>query len=160
MGMIDLLLTQPDVATGNPAAFPLARPPAIIPPDKDTQATTPTQVDLILHFEARATYWKYYIVPPASQTPLIDALTINGNGTKFHKSIDILPNGDIAVLFAAKTPLTMAERSTYRFSLTGQRSDTNGTISIDPLPVAPMAPVWPRAGGRALTGCSEIFVYI
>lgn len=162
-GVIDLLLTQPDAGTGDPAAFPVAMPPFPPPPGYVAPAVMPKTVNLIARFAARETYWKYYIVSQSSRGGFADNLAISGEGTKFRKSIDILPNGDPAVLFSATTPLPMEQHSSYRFSLAGQRRGANGSndaISVDRLPVAPIAPVWPHKGGKALTGNSEIYVYV
>lgn len=162
-GVIDLLLTQPDAGVGDPAAFPVAMPPSPPPPGYVAPFAMPTTVNLVVQFEARETYWRYYVVSQSLRGGFADNLAISGEGTKFRKSIDTLPNGDLAVLFSATTSLPMEQRSSYRFSLAGQRRGANGssdTISVDRLPVAPIAPVWPHKGGGALAGSSEIYVYV
>jgi hypothetical protein len=162
-GMIDLLLTQPNSATGIPEAFPIATPPAPPPAGYVAPATVPQTVNLIAQFAARETYWHYYVVPQSSRGAFTDDLAIAGKDMQFLKSTDVLPNGDTAVLFSATSPLPMRQRAPYRFSLTGQRRGSNGsrdTITVDHLPGAPAAPVWPAAAGDPLTGDSEIYVYV
>lgn len=161
-GMIDLLLTQPDATSGDPAAFPVPTPPAPPPPDYAQRPVTITPVALIAQFRARQTYWHYFVIPHATRGAFSDTLEISGNGTEFDTSKEQLPNGDVAVLFSGITPLPMRQRSPHRFRLSGQRTSPDGgeaDISVDPLPCAAASPVWPAAE-QPLAGTSEIYVYV
>lgn len=151
-GLIDLLLAQPGKGMGTPSAFPVVLPAGMISP-----------VALTLAFAPRDTFWRYYIVSPATRGVLSPDLAITGKNANFTRSSAPLPNGEQAVVFASGTPLTLQRRSTYRFSLSGQRQAPNGGrdgIAVSPLPTAPAAPVWPAASGDPLTGASEIYVYV
>jgi hypothetical protein len=151
-GMIDLLLARPAKGVGTPAAFPVVLPAGMISP-----------VALSLAFAPRDTFWRYYIVSPTTRGKLSPDLAITGPDTDFTRSSEALPNGEQAEVFAAGTALPLQRLSPYRFSLSGQRQAPNGGrdgITVNPLPTAPAAPVWPAASGDPLTGASEIYVYV
>jgi hypothetical protein len=159
LGQLDLLLAQPQAGVGDPSAFPVtalaltasAGPPAV------------NGVSLTLPFRARDTYWRYYIVSQGTRGALAPDLAIAGNGATFVKSTEALPNGDQAVVFTAGTALPLQQVSQYRFSLSGQRQAASGgrdSISVAVLPTPAAAPVWPGPAGEALTGSSEIYVYV
>jgi hypothetical protein len=156
MGLLDLVLTQPTPETGDPKAFPAPAPGAV------TQA--PQTVNLILNFDARSTYLNYYVVSPAPRELFSETLQISGAGTTFRQSQVALCDGQPAVLFAAETPLPLGQGPNYSFKLSGQRRGSNGgrdDVSVDHLPIAPATPVWPPPpSGKALTGLSEIYVYV
>lgn len=151
-GLIDLLLAQPAKGVGTPSAFPVVLPAGMISP-----------VSLTLAFAPRDTFWRYYIVSPSTRGVLSPDLAITGPAADFTRSSEPLPNGEQAVVFASGKPLTLQRHSKYRFSLSGQRQAPNGGrdgITVNPLPTAPPAPVWPAASGDPLTGASEIYVYV
>ncbi|MES2442415.1 MAG: hypothetical protein V4574_06260 [Pseudomonadota bacterium] len=160
--VLDLLLAQPAKGIGDADAYPIPRLP--VPPTADWASVVgPIQpVTLILPFDARDTYWAYYIVPQGAGQFTAD-LTISGSGATFAKSTEELPNGDQAVVFTAGTALPLRQVSPYRFKLSGQRQGSNGSrddIAVNWLPTAPHAPVWPTASGDTLSGSSEIYVYV
>jgi hypothetical protein len=149
-GVIDLLLAQPAKGIGAPSAFPVVLPAGMLSP-----------VSLTLSFAPRDTFWRYYIVSPSTRGVLAPDLAITGPDADFTRSSEPLPNGEQAVVFASGTALTLQRRSTYRFSLSGQRQAPNGGrdgIAVSRLPTAPASPVWPS--GDPLTGSSEIYVYV
>jgi len=159
--VLDLLLTQPAKGMGDPAAFPI--PPLPVPSSKAAAPAAITPITLVLPFEARGTYWRYYIVAQDGTGQLGAGLAISGKGTSFTRSEEQLPNGDRAVLFAAASPLTLQQQSQYRFTLSGERQGANGSrddVSVAWLPTAPATPVWPGPAGDALAGASEIYVYV
>jgi hypothetical protein len=155
LGMIELVLAPPPGTSWPNAAFPAATPPAGRP------------VCLTLAFDARPTYWNYFIV--SGQGGVFgDDLTITGAQRpgapeiSFVKQGQSLPNGDQAVRFAARQAIPLQQVAEAQFSLTGQRLAANGTrhtIMVNHLPNAPTAPVWP-AHDQAMAGISEIFVYV
>jgi len=181
IGLLDILFTQP--TPDSAGVYPLSRP-------SDADADTPSyRLTYQLPFDARSTYWHYYVVP---QTPdsTLDGLRIDGQGTSFRRRQKPvpLPDGSMAVLFEAQSALPLRQSSPQRFRLSGQRHDPGGQendILVDRLPVAPPAPVWPspdsrgagrrnagtrrtdgprtdgqRTGGQDVNGLSEIFVYV
>jgi hypothetical protein len=120
-------------------------------------------VNLVLGFDARATYWQYYVVAQDARSRLSETLSVTGAGATFRQSLAALPGGEPAVLFTADTPLPLRQHTTHRFKLTGSRNGADGSrsdIRVERLPSAPKAPVWPAASGDGLTGCSEIYVYV
>lgn len=156
--VLDLLLTQPSSGLGNPAAFPI--PPLA---GSTTPAGTTQPVDLALSFRARDTFWQYYVVSQSVRGDLSSDLQIAGKGATFQKTSAQLPNGDKAVLFTSSVALPLRQRSPYLFRLTGHRKGSNGShdeISVNRLPAAAAGPVWPVPSGDALTGNSEIYVYV
>jgi hypothetical protein len=157
MGLLDLLLTQPTAETGDPKAFPVP------PPSSGANADAPRTVELILNFNARSTFLNYYIVSQSPSGPFSDTLEITGVGTTFQQSQVQLCDGQPAVLFKAHMPLPLRQRPSHTFKLSGQRQGPSGgrdDICVDCLPTAPATPVWPAASGDALTGRSEIYVYV
>lgn len=158
--VLDLLLTQPLAGIGDPSAFPI--PPLPVPPLGAPAGVTLQPVSLVLPFQARDTYWCYYIVSKAKGR-LAGDLAISGSGATFAKSNESLPNGDAAVLFTANTALPLQQTSTYRFKLSGHRQGANGSrdqIKVAVLPAAPPTPVWPGPSDNTLSGSSEIYVYV
>lgn len=158
LAMIDLILARPDATTGHATAFPFG------PQQGPTPAPeSPAPVSLRLHFRARETLWRYYIVPQRQSGQFLPDLEITGADAIFTPTDTVLPNGDKAVLFTTKTPLSLQQRCTHRFKLSGQRQRLNGgrdDISVDWLPAPPATPVWPVPDGDPLSGTSEIYVYV
>ena len=122
------------------------------------------QVAYRLPFDARRTYWQYFVVSqdPAGQ---LCNLQIEGQGSLFQQESQpvVLPNGCSAVLFKADTALPLRQKSLQHFQLSGQRRDADGqenTIRISRLPVAAGAPVWPAPAAQSTSGISEIYVYV
>ncbi|HZE68846.1 MAG TPA: hypothetical protein VE135_04875 [Pyrinomonadaceae bacterium] len=90
-----------------------------------------------LKFERRATYWNYFVVPPAGES--IENLKIEGEpGIFFNGPCSVvLPNQTKAYRFVSKKPLPFMEQSTFRFRLCGELSTTTqNTILVKNLPVA------------------------
>lgn len=161
--VLDLLLTQPVPGAGSADAYPI--PPMQAPPAAATMPT-PAEIQpvaLTIGFQSRATYWRYYVVAQG-RGRFADDLAISGGTVTFSKSAKTLPNGDHAVLFTAGSALPLHQRAPQRFALSGYRQGVNGSrdaISIARLPTAPATPVWPlAASGDALSGSSEIYVYV
>jgi hypothetical protein len=161
--LLDLLLTQPVAGVGDAAAFPI---PSMAAPPAKGAAPDPAEIQpvaLTVAFQARATYWRYYVVAQG-RGHFADDLTISGGAVAFTKSAKALPNGDHAVLFTAGTPLPLHQRAPQRFALSGHRQGANGSrdaISVARLPTAPATPVWPLSSPKeALSGSSEIYVYV
>ena len=66
-------------------------------------------------------------------------------------------------LHGVASALQLRQSSPYRFKLSGQRQSAGGgrdAISIERLPTAAPAPVWPADGTDLLAGRSEIYVYV
>jgi hypothetical protein len=159
LGLLDMLFTQPRPDMSG--VYPI--PPLFdLAPD---QVPTPDQVgevEYVVPFDARATYWQYYVVSQTPDSRFTD-LSIEGPGATFtrQKKPVVLPGGAIATLFKAGTSLPLRQPSPQRFQLQGsRRSDKaqENDIVVACLPVAPGAPVWP--GPTKETGTSEMFVYV
>lgn len=161
---LDMLFSRPDPSQSG--IYP-------VPPLYDNEAIKPEDVGEVaytLRFDTRQTWWQYYIVPQQPGSTLVD-LEISGDGISFSRAPDpvLLPNGELATLFQSDETVAMREIPPQRLALTGQRRDAKGKISpirIDPLPTAPIAPVWPAPQDKILTertdvyGTSEMFVYV
>lgn len=155
MALLDMLFTKPDRKKKGlypiPPMFGKTNPPA----DKCGE------LRYRLSFEARRTYWRYYVV---SQVPgRLAGLKIEGPGAQFGEQAKPvkLPDGSRARLFTTDTALPLRQKSAQRFQLTGSRRDPGGqdnAILRLRLPVAPPAPVWPADESAA--GTSEMFVYV
>lgn len=156
MGMLDILFTQP--TPDSAGIYPLS---PVFDPDDTAQIA---DVAYVLPFDARPTYWQYYVVSQSAGGSLSN-LKIQGSGAKFRQQRQpvLLPDGSSATLFRALTTLPLRQKSAERFQLTGQRQDANGhttEIMVSALPVAPSAPVWPGPPNKAATGTSEMFIYV
>ena len=93
-----------------------------------------------LWFEARETWWQYYVVCQTPGSKLFD-LEISGKDASFELvSKDVpLPNGETATLFQSTDTLALREIPPERFTLTGLRRDARGKVSrikVEPLPAA------------------------
>jgi len=157
MGMLDILFTQP--TPDSAGIYPLS---PLFGSSSDTVQIA--DVAYVLPFDARPTYWQYYIVSQSAGGTLSN-LRIQGSGTKFRRQQRPvpLPDGNLATLFQALTTLPLRQKSAERFQLTGQRQDADGQttdIMVSSLPVAPSAPVWPGPPNKTATGTSEMFVYV
>lgn len=156
IGLVELLLAPPAGHAAGAGAFPAISPSGVTP------------ACLTLAFTSRTTYWNYYIVAGQGGT-LSDDLAIAGANdgaagppVRFTKEQQRLPNGDVAIVFAAQDALPLQQAANARFSLAGRRSSPGGKenrVAISRLPAAPKAPVWPAAD-NASAGVSEIFVYV
>jgi hypothetical protein len=159
---LDMLFTQPyRSATGVYPVPPLFESGSIEPADVG-------DVTYELRFGARETWWQYYIVSQTPGSTLLD-LKIFGDGVTFTRAGAPvrLPNGERAQLFQSDKTLGLREIPPQRFALTGLRRDKHGKLSpirVDPLPAAPVAPVWPAAQSSdvadRLAGTSEMYVYV
>jgi hypothetical protein len=90
-----------------------------------------------LRFERRATYWNYFVVPPAGES--IENLRIEGEpGITFNGPCSVvLPNQTKAYRFVSKKPLPFMEQSTFRLRLKGELGmTTQNTTLVKHLPVA------------------------
>ena len=115
-------------------------------------------VDLVLRFAARSTIWTYYVTQQTSDGRLTN-LAIAGDDATFAPGPMVrLPTGEMATPFTSDRPLTLRQKSPYRFHLKGSREGRfmSNEISMAYLPVAPASPVWPGAGGSL----SEIYLYV
>lgn len=171
---LDILFSCP--YRGAEGVYPL---PPLWLYDPDNPKTYPWKeignLEYELDFEARKTFWQYYVVSQSPGSELRD-LHITGHGTSFKKAPNdaVLPNGDKAVLFNAQSVLPLRDISLQRFSLHGVRKSADGAkskINVACLPVAPQAPVWPVRMLRQdeikvseeeaqINGLSEMFVYV
>jgi hypothetical protein len=157
MVLLDFLFTQPEPDSGG--IYPI--PPLF---HADPRPAEFDRLTYRLAFDARETYWQYYVVSQIPGSRLRD-VEISGPGAEFEAEPDPvrLPDGSLATLFTTGTPLPLREKSAQRFRLEGLRRDASGhenAISVARLPVAPAAPVWPGPVGESATGTSEMFVYV
>lgn len=157
MVLIDLLFTQPEPESGG--IYPI--PPLF---GSDPSPSECGRLTYRLAFDARETYWQYYVVSQAPGSRLQD-VTISGPGAEFRAEPDPvrLPDGSFATLFTTRTLLPLREKSAQRFRLDGRRRDASGhenAVSVTRLPVAPASPVWPGPADESATGTSEMFVYV
>ncbi|AJP72400.1 hypothetical protein [Sphingomonas hengshuiensis] len=155
--LLDMLFTQPTPDSGG--IYPL--PSLFGTVDRDASVA---DTQYRLPFDARQTYWRYYVAPHVRGAQL-DALAIVGPGAAFEADPVpvLLPDGSFATLFTTQTPLALRQQSLERFALRGVRRDPSGrenAIRVAPLPVAPPAPVWPAANDQPIAGTSEMFIYV
>jgi hypothetical protein len=158
MALLDILFTQPEPDMGG--VYPITPLFGGTPP-KPKQCGN---IAYRLPFDARSTYWQYYVVSEAPGGSLSD-LHIRGPGAQFEQEPKpvLLPDGNSAVLFTSDTPRPLRQKSPQHFRLSGRRLDAAGhdnAIALARLPVAPGAPVWPAPEGPSTAGTSEMFVYV
>lgn len=157
IALLDLLFTQPEPDSGG--IYPI---PSLF--DSVPRPGECGNLAYQLAFEARRTYWHYYVVPQIPGSHLQD-LEIVGPGASFaaHPQPVRLPDGSLATLLTADTALPLRQKSGQQFNLNGVRHDPGGhknPISLTRLPVAPAAPVWPGPTDDSATGRSEMFLYV
>jgi hypothetical protein len=132
---LDLLFTSP--SGENPNLYPIRN---LVPTENDK--TIVKLINYELKFEARKTFWNYYVVPPPGET--FQNLEIEGEpAMDFEGPWDVnLPNGTPAYRFVSRKPLPFRQQSPFRFRLRGELTLTSsfGTL-IDRLPVPPIGQV-------------------
>jgi len=158
MALLDILFTQPEPDMGG--VYPITPLFGGTPP-KPKQCGN---IAYRLPFDARSTYWQYYVVSEVPGANLSE-LSIRGPGAQFDRGAKpvLLPNGNSAILFTSDTPLPLRQKSPQHFRLSGRRRDPGGhenAIALARLPVAPGAPVWPAPDRPSTTGTSEMYVYV
>lgn len=157
IALLDLLFTEPEPGSGG--IYPI--PPLF---EGDPQPAECGRLTYQLAFDARQTYWQYYVVSQLPGSRLRD-MEISGPDAEFEAQPDPvrLPDGSFATLFTTRNLLPLREKSAQRFRLEGRRRDASGhenAIFVNRLPVAPAAPVWPGPADESATGTSEMFVYV
>ncbi len=153
---IDLMLTRPTAnATG---IYPVQN----LYPESQTSIR---EVRYELGFEARETYWRYYIQPPPHQR--LEDLAIETAGTMppvgFAGPDEVeLVSGGLAYRFVSQQSLRLHRRSPYRFRLMGRamRTVTGDDVLARRLAVAGPDQVLPEPEGALLKTYSDIFVSI
>jgi hypothetical protein len=113
---IDLLLARPTALAKG--IYPVEN---LDQPSK----TSITGVRYELHFDARATHWRYYIQPPPRER--LEDLAIDTMGTvppvTFAGPVPVkLVNGHLAYRFVSEDPLGLRRRSPFHFKLKGRRA--------------------------------------
>ncbi len=155
--LVNILFTQP-----TPSAAGIYPIPSLFDPDDDLSAWQ--AVTYQLPFNARSTYWQYFIVSQNSLGELSN-LEIHGAGSQFQQTTvpTPLPDGSMAMVFTTAKALPLRQKSPQHFQLKGLRRDVHGqenAIVIGRLPVAASTPVWPAPDEQPISGLSEIFVYV
>ncbi|MEJ1968729.1 MAG: hypothetical protein WDN03_08905 [Rhizomicrobium sp.] len=171
-------------AAGAPIAYafadllfssPTAISPGIYP--ADLAAGTLATVNYVLPFEARATYWIYYIVQQSPATPFTDLRieTRSGEITFWGPEEVTLPTGARAACFTSDMPLHLRQKSPYDFTLYGKhpleqrrereivpRLPVAGPQQVQSRPsVSPFSPALrKRKKGRPDACYSLIYVYV
>lgn len=159
-GIIDLLLVKP------------ARVKAgVYPVQGSDPADGIVNITYTLPFDARETFWRYYVACQQQGESLTPETSIElvaagpARGLSFSKSSAVLPSGAPATLFTASAALPLQQSSPITLRLAGGREGQDGhtnPLRIARLPVAPAAPVWPAEDHvrNPLGGTSEIYVYV
>lgn len=162
MALLDVLFTQP-----TPDAAGVYPIPSLFEGGPQPGSLEP--VAYRLPFDARHTYWDYYVVLQGpgrlGKLSIADAPGAPPSGATFRRDPKPapLPNGSVAVKFSADRALPLRQNSSVRLQLTGQWHDKAGDhpIQLTPLGVAPAAPVWPGPDQHdPVSGTSEMFVSV
>lgn len=120
-------------------------------------------VEYRLHFGARSTLWRYYIVPRPVSVDFEDlAIEVVHAQTPvtFNGPVPVtLPNGSRAYGFEADKALALAQQSENRFRLLGHRTDVarHRQVLLEPLPVASPSSVRRDERGQPT---SDIYVFV
>lgn len=155
---IDLLFSQPTAMADG--VYPVQH---LYPDDKTKIAT----VRYVLRFDARSTYWRYYIVPQPPEKTL-DDLVIETMGdvppVSFTGPINVrLINGAPAYCFRSDKPLLLQQQSTHRFRLKGlvRFQSAVDDVLVARMPVAGATQVLPEGGADDPNKIySDIYVYV
>ncbi len=114
-------------------------------------------------FQARQTYWKYFIIPKYENG--LDDLSIDVGKTKVvfkGPEKTRIPNGQNAYLFESSEALLIQQLGQYEFQLV-QNKDNKGKKNqriIQRLPLARMSAVYPENRKTDAKIYSEIYVYL
>ncbi|WP_315833148.1 hypothetical protein [Bradyrhizobium prioriisuperbiae] len=144
--LIDLMFSRPSAET--PGIYPVQN----LTPKGET---TMIGVDYVLNFDARSTFWTYFIVPQPSRVTFDDLFIESlppGPSASFAGPLPVvLANGAPAYQFVSEQPLLLQQQSPYRLRLKGKRSDRrlDDDTLIDRLPVAANQQVLPQASATA-----------
>lgn len=155
---IDLLFSKPtsDAAGIYPVnLFPADGEPSIKP------------VRYVLRFQARSTFWRYYIVPQPQREELEDLAIESLRDTPpavFSGPTEVrLVTGAPAYRFVSDERLQLQQQSNYRFRLKGHSRRARGIddVLIRRLPVAASKQVLPEGGSNEPDqNYSDIYVYV
>lgn len=161
MVLLDVLFTQP--TPDSEGVYPI---PSLF--NGKPQPESCGGIAYRLPFDARSTYWNYYVV--LQRPGQLGSLAIGDvpgappSGVAFQRDPEpeLLPNGSLAVKFSADGALPLRQNSPIRLQLTGRWHDQSGDhpIQVSPLAVAPPTPVWPGPAREPLSGTSEMFVFV
>ena len=156
-GLVEIVVAGPQDDAQIPEAFRLFKDGHIRP------------LDFEIAFANRATFWRYYVMNPSSDTPSLDEARVsgttkmNGNGTtngraeiRFDSAGDQVVNGKKAWVFESQEPIPLWERPAgkHTFTFNNRKLPYAGTTLIkteaDP----------DAAAAEARKIYSEIFVYL
>lgn len=157
LGLIDMLFSEPSPGAGG--IYPVS--------DLTGDDVTISGIDYVVNFDARSTFWRYYVVPPGADAAY-DDLAIEclapdpalGFAGPFPV---IIANGAPAFLFVSEQPLLLQQQSIYRFRLKGRRRHRrlDGDTLVERLPVAAAQQVLPEIDEAGATrNYSDIYVYV
>lgn len=155
---IDLLFSQP--TPDAEGVYPVRD----LYPRRKTSVVT---VNYVLKFDARSTFWRYYIVPQP-QDKVLDNLAIEtmGDGPQvlFDGPVETkLINGSKAYLFTSQQQLQLYQQSPYRFRLKGmpRHMPAYDEVLVARMPVASAAQILPEGGMKEPDDIySDIYVYV
>ncbi len=114
-------------------------------------------------FQARSTYWKYFIVSKYSNGLQHSSIATNDKNIAFKGPEQVaLANGVPAFMFQSKEALPLSELSPYSFQLKKNKNadENNGRTIINRLPHPPLGLVKPQTRSDTSKVFSEIIVYI
>ncbi len=109
-----------------------------------------------LKFQARQTFWKYYLLGDMARENL--HIADLDSETEFASAgVESLSDNRTALTFRSKTTLPLQERSTYRFQLRDGNSG-GGKVLIRRLPVAPASQIYQEVIDGQEAFVSEMFI--
>ncbi|GAB4477545.1 MAG: hypothetical protein OHK0057_27380 [Thermoflexibacter sp.] len=114
-------------------------------------------------FENRHTYWKYYIIPKfAANLSGLSIIPIEEEVTFQGPTVQILPNGQKAIVFESLKALALKEVTQYHFQLKKGDGTPDNPIKtlMDRLPVPNVSNIKPFKVKNEMAFSSEIFVYV
>ncbi len=154
--LIDLLFSPPYADAGG--IYPVS--------DLTKDDVTIVGIDYVVNFDARKTFWRYYIVPHSADRTYddlaIECLAPDPSLRFTGPSPAIIANGAPAYCFVSAQPLLLQQQSAYRFRLKGRRRHhrfEDDTL-VDRLPVAAAEQVLPRTDSAGTHNYSDIYVYV
>ena len=155
LAFIDMLFSQPE--PGADGIYPVT--------ELGTKNVAIRGVDYVVNFDARTTYWSYYIVPQDAHTEF-DDLAIEclapDPALRFAGPWPVtIANGTPAWRFVSEQPLLLQQQSIYRFRLKGRRRNRrlDDDTLVERLPVASQQ-VLPTPVESGTRNYSDIYVYV
>jgi hypothetical protein len=116
-----------------------------------------------LNFDARATYWKYYLIPKYNESLKQTSVETNDQQISFGEpKIENAPNGLSAICFESNVPLLLQKKSPYSFQLFKKKDNKGNNVNLllRKLPYPSIEMLKPASREAKAKIYSEMVIYV